>query len=295
MRACSRTRSVLVAALLLTVSAGLSAHDFWIEPSTYEPGVNEAVRIYLRVGERFAGDAVPRNGERIEKFVVIGPSGEKPVPGRDGMDPAGLLRLDAPGISFVGYRSKPSAVQLEADKFEQYLREEGLERIIEDRAARNESRLPGRETFSRSVKSLLRSGGTQSAQGFDRALGLTLELVLEADPSNAVGGRLPVRLLHDGRPLAGALVVAYRKDAGATTEASEELRARTGKDGRVVVPVTHGIWLLKAVHMERAAAASGADWDSVWTALTFHVPDAHAGSRKTLASPAGTPLPSPRR
>ena len=73
MRACSRTRSVLVAALLLTVSAGLSAHDFWIEPSTYEPGVNEAVRIYLRVGERFAGEAVPRNDARIEKFVVIGP------------------------------------------------------------------------------------------------------------------------------------------------------------------------------------------------------------------------------
>ena len=294
MRACTRTRSVLVAGLLLTVSAGLSAHDFWIEPSTFEPKVDEAVRIHLRVGERFAGEAVPRNGARIERFVVLGPSGEKPVLGRDGMDPAGLLRLDAPGIWFVGYRSKPSSVQLEADKFEQYLREEGLERIIEDRAARKESQLPGREQFSRSVKSLLRSGG-QAGPGFDRTLGLTLELVLDADPANAVGGRLPVRLLHDGRPLPGALVVAYRKDAGAAPEATEELRARTDKDGRVVVPVTHGTWLLKAVHMERAAAASGADWDSVWTALTFHVPHALAGSRKTPESPAGTPLPSPRR
>ena len=80
-----------------------------------------------------------------------------------------------------------------------------------------------------------------------------------------------------------------------TPEATEELRARTDKDGRVVVPVTSGVWLLKAVHMERAAAASGADWESVWTALTFRVPPALDGSRKTPESPAGTPPPAPRR
>jgi hypothetical protein len=35
--------------------------------------------------------------------------------------------------------------------------------------------------------------------------------------------------------------------------------------------VTDGIWLIKAVQMERAAAGSGADWESVWTSLTFRV------------------------
>ena len=132
--------------------------------------------------------------------------------------------------------------------------------------------MPGREKFSRSVKSLLRLGGNQAAQGFDRALGMTLEFVLEADPARAVGGKVPIRLLRDGRPLAGALVVAYRKDSGGVSpESKEELRARSDKDGRIVLPVTAGVWLLKAVHMERAAAGSGADWESVWTALTFQV------------------------
>ena len=237
-----------------------------------------------------SASALPANRSRatdllIEKFVVVGPTGEKPVLGRDGMDPAGLLRLDTPGIWFVGYRSKSSAVELAADKFEEYLRAEGLERIIDDRAARRESQMPGREKFSRSVKSLLRFGGDQPVQGFDRALGMTLEFVLEADPTRAAGGKVPIRLVRDGRPLAGALVVAYRKDpravssgaagSSATSPASpaskEELRTRTDKDGRVVLPVTAGLWLLKAVHMERAAAESGADWESVWTALTFRV------------------------
>jgi uncharacterized GH25 family protein len=256
----------LVTILIAAAAAGLSAHDFWLEPSTFEPGADEAVRVHLRIGERFIGESLARNGSLIEKFVVVGPSGEKPVLGRDGMDPAGLLRLDAPGIWFVGYRSKQSAVELAPDKFEEYLRAEGLERIIDERAARKESQRPAREQFSRSVKSLLRSGGAQPGQGFDRALGMTLEFVLEADPARATGGRVPVRLLHNGRPLQGSLVVAYRKDSG-----KEELRARTDKDGRVVLPVTGGVWLLKSVHMQRAAAGSGADWESVWTALTFKV------------------------
>ena len=262
----ARTHVALVTILIAAAAVGLSAHDFWLEPSTFEPGADEAVRVHLRIGERFIGESLARNGSLIEKFVVVGPSGEKPVLGRDGMDPAGLLRLDAPGIWFVGYRSKQSAVELAADKFEEYLREEGLERIIDERAARKESQLPAREKFSRSVKSLLRSGGAQAGQGFDRALGMTLEFVLEADPARATDGRVPVRLLHNGRPLQGSLVVAYRKDSG-----KEELRARTDKDGRVVLPVTSGVWLLKSVHMERAAAGSGADWESVWTALTFKV------------------------
>ena len=283
----ARLRSVLCATLVVAAGSGLAAHDFWLEPSTFAPGVDEPVRIHLRIGERFAGESLARNGSLIEKFVIVGPSGERPVPGRDGMDPAGLVRLDAPGIWFVGYRSRPSAVELTPEKFEQYLREEGLEHIIQERVARKETLLPVRERFSRSVKSLLRYGGDQTVQGYDRALGMTLEFVLDADPARASGGRVPVRLLRDGRPLPGALVVAYRRDSIAAlpgpasqgkasesreaNESKEALRARTDKDGRIVLPVSSGVWLLKSVYMERAVAGSGADWESVWSALTFKV------------------------
>jgi hypothetical protein len=212
-----------------------------------------------------------RNGGQIEKFVLVGPSGERPVIGRDGMDPAGLLKLDAPGIWFVGYRSKPSSVELTPEKFEDYLRAEGLEHVIDERAAKQESKLPGRERYSRSVKSLLRGGQASGTAGFDRVLGLTLEFVLEADPVSANGKQLPMRLLKDGRPLPGALVVAYRKEPGSSAPGSEALRARTDGNGRVVVPMSVGVWLIKAVQMERAAAGSGADWESVWTSLTFKV------------------------
>jgi hypothetical protein len=157
------------AALMLIVTPGVTAHDFWIELSTFEPKLGEPLRVQLRVGERFVGDPVPRNDARIERFVVAGPAEERAVIGRDGMDPAGLVRLETPGIWFVGYRSKPSSVELSASAFEQYLREEGLERIIDERAARGESGLAGREQFSRSVKAMLRTAGTTSDRRYNRA------------------------------------------------------------------------------------------------------------------------------
>ena len=50
------------------------------------------------------------------------------------------------------------------------------------------------------------------------------------------------------------------------------MRTRTDAQGRVQLSVEPGQWLVKAVYMKGADAASGADWESVWTALTFEVP-----------------------
>ena len=222
-------RSVLSLTLFIVAAgSGVAAHDFWLEPSTFAPGVDEPVRIHLRIGEHFTGESLARNGSLIEKFVIVGPSGERPVLGRDGMDPAGLVRLDAPGIWFVGYRSRPSAVELAPEKFEQYLREEGLEHIIQERVARKETLLPVRERFSRSVKSLLRYGGDQAVQGYDRALGMTLEFVLDADPREPPAVAYRFDSCGTAARSPGALVVAYRRDSGATLPA-QPVRARQTK------------------------------------------------------------------
>lgn len=264
-------RWLLTAAGILLFSCRLAAHDFWIEPSSFESAVGQPVRIHLRVGEHFAGDPVKRNDRAIERFVLAGPGEERPVAGRQGMDPAGVLRLEVPGIYYVAYRSKPSATSLSARAFEQYLAEEGLESIIEERRALKESATPARELFSRSVKTLLRTTGA-AGEGWDHPLNMTLEFVPQADPAHAPDGRLPVRLLLESTPLPGALVVAYRKDDSAASEGREVMRGRTDAAGEISIPVGPGVWLLKAVHMKRAPAGSEADWQSTWTALTFQIP-----------------------
>jgi hypothetical protein len=213
------------------------------------------------------GDPVPRDPSLLVRFVVVGPGGETPVPGRDYTEPAGVATLQAPGLYVVAYDSRRSPVELAAEKFEGYLRQEGLEEISALRARRGQSGAAVKEVFSRCAKSLVvLPGGSRS--GYDRVMGQRLELVPEKDPHALAGGELQLRLLYEGKPLAGALVVGLQKDRPARPSGRSDAR------GRVRLKLDRpGFWLIKAVHMVPAPKDAGADWESFWASLTFELPD----------------------
>ncbi len=254
------------AAALAALAPPALAHDFWIEPSAYRADPGGALAVRLRVGERFEGEPVPRNPERIEKLVLVGPGGELPVEGVDGEDPAGYVRPATAGIHVLVYRSRRASIELAPDPFAAYLREEGLDGILALRKKRGESDKPAREVYSRCAKALVAVGDAAGAGGYDRLVGLPLELVPEANPFTLRRkDKLPVRLLLDGKPLEGALVVAM--DRG---KPQRKVEARTDPDGRARLALRHpGVWLVKAVHMFRAPEGVDADWESLWASLTF--------------------------
>jgi hypothetical protein len=237
----------------------------WIEPATFAPQAGEIVAVRLRVGQDLLGDPLPRDPALVNQFIVEDAGGRKPVVGRDGADPAGFVRAAAPGLMIIGYHSNPSRVELAADKFNQYIKDEGLDAVAALRAHRNELGAAAHELFSRCAKSLVLAGTPGEVQG-DRQLGFTLELVAERNPYTLRAGQdLPVRLTYQNRPLAGALVVAMNQ-----LNSSEKQAARTDSDGRVRFRLRPGgMWLIKSVHMIPAPAGSGADWASFWASLTF--------------------------
>ena len=121
------------------------------------------------MGQDFLGDPIPCNSALIDQFISVDSTGRKPVVGRDGADPAGLVRVAAPGMLIIGYKSNPSPVALPAAKFNQYLKEEGLDAIAELRARRNQTDSDAREVFSRCAKSLVLSGMPAEGEGGSRA------------------------------------------------------------------------------------------------------------------------------
>jgi hypothetical protein len=258
-----RTALTLVAIAL--VGAPLMAHDMWIEPTTFVPQSGDIVGVKLRVGQDLIGDPIPRDPALVNQFIVEDATGRKPVVGRDGADPAGFVRAAEPGVLVIGYRSNASRVDVPAETFNRYLKEEGLDAVAALRASRNEIGAVGHELFSRCAKSLVLSGLPNDAQG-DRSLGFTLELVAERNPYTLKAGTdLPVRLTYEHRPLAGTLVVAMNR-----RNPSEKISARTDREGRVRLRIRPGgMWLIKAVHMIPAPAGSSAEWMSFWASLTF--------------------------
>ena len=265
-----RLGRLAAAAVILSIAPPLLAHDMWIDPTTFVPEPGTIVGLRLRVGENLLGDPLPRDPALINQFVFEDASGRKPVVGRDGADPAGLLRAATPGLLVVGYRSHPSAIEQTPEKFNQYLKEEGLDAVAALRARRQETGVKAREMFSRCAKSLMLAGPASAGQG-DRLLGLPLEIVAERNPyMTAIGQELPFRLTYENRPLPGALVVAINR-----LNPAEKLRARTDSDGRVRFTLPRGgMWLVKAVHMVPAPAGANAEWASYWASLTFGLKDA---------------------
>jgi uncharacterized GH25 family protein len=245
----------------------LQAHNFWIEPTTFTPAPAQRVAVRLRVGQELQGDPVPRDPSLMKRFLAAGPDGDVPVPGVPNTEPAGFIAFPSAGLYTIVYDSSRFPVALDAAKFEAYLKEEGLEKISALRARQGKSAEGAKEVFSRCAKALLAvTNGT--GPGYDRVFGQRLELVAEKNPyALAAGGELPVRLLYEGKPLAGALVMALQRGR------PDKVTARTDAKGRATLKLDHpGFWLIKAVQMIPAAPDAAADWESFWASLTFALP-----------------------
>jgi len=250
--------------LLLLVARGASAHDCWIEPVDPHPMQDVEVQVRLLVGEPGQGEAFPRRAEKVVRFVARGPKGELPIQGADGEEPAGRFRIGR-GVHVLSYRNRPSVIELEAGKFEEYLREEGLEEVSRLRAGRGETGKVGRERYSRCCKSIV-AGEEPGGAGWETPLGDDLELVPEKNPLLlAPGDELPLRVLLRGQPLAGAKVAAWSR-------ARFDLRTsgRTDAEGRVRLRLpAGGRWVVTCVRMQATTDGGPQDWESLWSSLSF--------------------------
>jgi uncharacterized GH25 family protein len=95
-----------------------------------------------------------------------------------------------------------------------------------------------------------------------------LELVAEATPASLrLGQDFPVKLLYQGRSMAGIRVVAVNQ-----RNPFDRMTGTTDTGGRVRLRLPmSGTWMVRAVHMVPAPAGSNADWSSFWASLTFEV------------------------
>jgi uncharacterized GH25 family protein len=258
-------RTLLAAACtIVAASSAVFAHEFWIDPASMRVAVNTPIKLDLKVGCETELTILPRDPSRFERFVMVSPSDESDVAGVDGRAPAGIARPMSAGVHVVAYRSTSSTVDLDAAKFEKYLRDEGLEYAIQRRAELGQTNQRGRERFSRCAKALVVVGDAPR-ENFDKVLGLPFEIIPDQDPRD-VGAtpRSTFRALLNGKPLPNALVRATRMDA------EKILAARTDAEGRVSFALpSEGRWRLNAVHVTELPKDDAQQWESLWASLVF--------------------------
>ncbi|MFQ5730961.1 MAG: DUF4198 domain-containing protein [Planctomycetaceae bacterium] len=254
----------------LSVSAA-NAHDYWLQPKRFDVAVNMRVPVRLFVGDQFARE-IERKFQRKPtlRFELVSKTEtiDLAKTAKEDAKPYGQIRPAMPGTHWIALDRDVRHITLNAEKFARYLRHENLHAVLKARKAAGEEAMPGRERYSRYIKCLIHAGGKRD-DTWKRVLKQRLEIVPLADPSAVrPGGKLKVRILFEGKPLAKAPVFALHK---------AEKRARTQStttdaDGIAEFAINRkGVWLVRLVHMRRCIKCPKADWESFWGAMTFAV------------------------
>ena len=251
-------------------SLGVQAHEFWIEPVRFEIETGDVLQAHVRVGQEMRGDSLHYIPQRFEAFNLTAAGATRPVQSRTGDNPAVSEIVQHNGLHVLSYVSTDSQLTYpEPEKFENFLKYEGIEWV---KAAHEKRNLPAqgfKEAYQRFVKSLVRVG---DGQGRDRALGLEFELVVETNPYTDPAADIVVQLVWKGEPFPHAPVNVFRR----YDRKVSRTRFKTDAEGRIRIPRkgAPGVYLLNAVHMiEPASNNEGIVWKSLWASTTFEVTD----------------------
>ncbi|MEJ1972394.1 MAG: DUF4198 domain-containing protein [Lacunisphaera sp.] len=261
-------KSPLLAFTVFGIAVVLSAHECWLQPASFAPVAGPAIGLTIQVGMNFDGEVRPFTPERVAALRHYSAAGAEDWTARLNGKLQFPAKFEDPGTHVIIYNSKPGLITLEPDKFNAYLREEGLDFVIAERERTGESAKPGRERYLRCNKTIVRADGKADGT-YAVVTGQRLEIIPVDDPAAwSAGEPSRFKLLFAGQPLADAKVRAWHRGGGRLTT----LDAITAANGEVSFALAaSGEWMLSAVHMARLTGDAAADWESHWGNLTFAV------------------------
>lgn len=249
----------------LTVIYTSQAHEFWLALEKFMVKVGDSVPLSFFVGEDFTGEVW--EGKMASFYLYNAKSKESianlfPVKPEDKT----VLTFKTEGTHLLAFNSDNKLLELEPDKFLAYLKEDGLDEIIELRKKRNETEKKSRESYQRCAKALVQVG-SQTDNTFKTQVKHTLELLPEQNPYQLQSSeKLSFKLLFKNKPLANTLVKIWHKKDGKLTKSEQ----RTDKKGKITFDMNkQGEYMISAVQMIPTQVTKDADWQSYWASFTF--------------------------
>jgi uncharacterized GH25 family protein len=253
------------------------AHDFWVQPNEYWLRMDAVVSMTLQVGHGPFRQRSPIPLSRIVRFAAIAPDGA-PIDLRGNLHLGGNtadadLQFRAPGAYVLVLETDDRAQShLPAIRFNDYLKVEGLTAALAQRERTHRMDADGSENYSRRAKSIVQVGlpGAASQAQVTRPLGLPLEIVPEVSPySQPRPANFPVRVIYEGRPLAGALL----KLTNLAQDATPLETHLTDQAGRATFTMpSRGTWLLNVIWTKGLPISRETDFETVFASLSFGFP-----------------------
>jgi uncharacterized GH25 family protein len=250
---------------LLTVTFLTFAHEFWLEPQKFLLSIGEKINFRVFVGENFTGENVDFSLFEIKKFSHYSGKDKKNINGQlTEQNLSDFLHFDTEGNHLIAFNNSNKHIELEAEKFNEYLKDDGLDNVAAYRKKHKELNKKGTEQYQRCVKTLVQVGNIHD-DTYRINTGMRLEIIPEQNPYTS-DKSLTFNVLFDNKPLKNALVVVWQKGV----ETPNKRNFRSDAKGQIKFSFEpKGIWMVSAVNMVRHTDTKEADWQSYWGSYTF--------------------------
>jgi uncharacterized GH25 family protein len=262
-------KRIIVLLLLQALSFLCLSHEFWMEPARFFYQKGETAGIDLRAGENFTGERWSLKRHRIVRLEKHASDLVENIslPPDTSRRPQLSVALHSEGEHLLMMQSNNAYIELEADKFNAYLKEDGLDEIMDYRTTTNTLSQPSREHYQRNTKLLLSCGNVHT-ETYKKNTGMPLEIIALQNPyTTPVGSELQFQVLFENKPHAFALVKIWHKAEGRTFMQN----VYTDKDGIITTRVSgEGSWMISCVKM-KASTEKNIDWQSYWGSYVFGV------------------------
>jgi uncharacterized GH25 family protein len=259
-------KRVVVLLTLAFMSVLSQAHEFWLEPQKFFFAVGEKALINFKAGENFSGgrwDLNRHNVERLQLYNASGVTDHLSAVQKEGVNLE--LTLSNEGNQLIVMQSDNAFSSLEGDKFNEYLKEDGLDDIYDLRKKNGALNKQGTEFYSRHTKLLLQVGERRD-DTFKKIVGLPIEIVPEKNPYLVKRSEsIKFKILSEGKPLFGARVKVWNRHDGQI--AIQNIYSQ--KDGTIEFPLSNaGSWMVSVMKMV-PSKKDGAEWQSYWGSFVF--------------------------
>jgi uncharacterized GH25 family protein len=254
---------------LILCGIAVQAHEFWLQPLKFVLKTGESLVVNFKVGEDFLGEPWTFTKDRIVKLELHQKNTVKDLK-KDVVEGAkNNLQTALPneGTYLLVLQSSEAFSDLEAEKFNAYLKEDELDDAYAHREKTNTLDKNGTEFYARYAK-LLVQAGEKTDNTFRKEIGLPVEIMPEQNPYNLkLGDAVQFKILFQGKPLFGAKVRVWNFYNNRTTVQN----IYSQQDGMISTHISNpGSWMVSFVKMVPSKNPK-ADWQSYWASLVFGI------------------------
>lgn len=256
--------------LLAVLACGpAQAHDAWIELSP--PGAKGQLQTFIGHAEDSA-HYNPRLAHIARLYSVSAAGIDDHLAlyeANIGQDVIPLEVGDNAQDALVVLSTFRARSELDAEKFNDYVAEEGIAPIANYRELQGQTNLRGREVYSRHMKAIRLGTSSGCEMGFlSEPAGETLEILPMSHPRADCGSELSFELRYFGKPVSGAVLHLNQTDM-----AREPVKLMTDENGRAVFERPEaGHWYVHAAWSRPVEPETyDAEFATNFASLSFHL------------------------